>query len=492
MNESAKEKEKAPIYEMLIAHALKRTTPFHVPGHKQRSQQFDNGLNQEQAALDTLMSIDITELSGTDDLHDPSGAIARAQELAADCYGADETRFLVGGSTSGNLAMILGVCEPGELVLAQRNVHKSIIHGLALSGARCVFLEPSVDTRSGIAIAPTAATVSAAIAQYPEAKAIILCSPNYYGMTADVRTIVELAHAADMPVLVDEAHGAHFGHHPELPQSALQMGADIVVQSTHKMLSSLTMTAMLHMQGQLAPKPAIRQALRMVQSSSPSYPLMASLDLARRQLHTQGAAVFEPALDVARSIRRATAGLPFELLHADDPLKLSLKDASGQLSGVALHDMLERRGCLAEMADASYVVLALGPGTRQQDGEALIAALTNIAKEMEPKPEEACAANANIERVEEWSRQAQIPEPVTIKRRIAATTPVPLRAAAGHVCGEWIIPYPPGIPLLYPGELIGERVVAKLERLRDAGARFQGATDVSLNEIQVLSEGDRL
>ncbi|MFD2332413.1 aminotransferase class I/II-fold pyridoxal phosphate-dependent enzyme [Cohnella sp. GCM10020058] len=479
--------EQAPIFDMLVGHAQKQLVPFHVPGHKQRAIINDD---EEAADFGILMNIDVTELSDTDDLHDPSGAIAQAHNLAAACFGAEETCFLVGGSTAGNLAMILGVCDPGDLVLVQRNVHKSIIHGLALAGARCVFLTPVLDDQSGIAIAPSVKTVEEAVEIYGEAKALILCSPNYYGMTADLKPLVEAAHAKRMPVLVDEAHGAHFGLHPAFPTSALQAGADVVVQSTHKMLGSLTMSAMLHMQDEFAPRPAIRQALRMVQSSSPSYPLMASLDLARREVQVQGHALFDTALAVSRTVREALAELPFEALNTDDPLKLSIKEKRGRLSGFELQAELEKRGCVAEMADASYTVLALGPGTREEDGEALLHALNQIAIALNAEASDISATADETETSRNQGTTTPISEPVTIKRRIVSTSSVALEAAAGHVCGEWIIPYPPGIPLLYPGEPISEAIVGELRRLAAAGARFQGASDESLATIRVLTEGD--
>ncbi|WP_420871897.1 aminotransferase class I/II-fold pyridoxal phosphate-dependent enzyme [Cohnella rhizosphaerae] len=487
--------EQAPLFEMLVSHAQKGLTPFHVPGHKQRTV----GDQHEGARADfgMLMDIDVTELSDTDDLHDPSGAIALAQDLAAACFGAEETRFLVGGSTAGNLAMILGICDAGDLVLVQRNVHKSIINGLALAGAQCVFLTPESDDQSGIAIAPSLETVKRAIEKYREAKALILSSPNYYGMTADLMPLVEAAHGRRMPVLVDEAHGAHFGLHPAFPGSALQAGADVVVQSTHKMLSSLTMSAMLHMQGDLVYRPAIRQALGMILSSSPSYPLMASLDLTRRAIQMQGPALFEPALAAAQAIREALAGLPFEALDANDPLKLSIRDQMERLSGFELQTRLEAHGCVAEMADAKYAVLALGPGTREEDAAVLLQALNKIAGELD-----ADAERMESSRTEEVAMKSspgnssmsiaygQLPEPVTIRRRIPYTSSVSLEAASGRVCGEWIIPYPPGIPLLYPGESISKAVVEELTRLAAAGARFQGAADESLSTIRVLTEGD--
>nr|WP_082970933.1 aminotransferase class I/II-fold pyridoxal phosphate-dependent enzyme [Mycobacterium sp. E3298] len=487
------ERKRAPLFEMLVHHADQDAVSFHVPGHKQRM-----AIHEDESArtlFAPLLPIDVTELSDTDDLHDPSGPIAQAQALAAQCFGAEETSLLVGGSTAGNLATILGVCEPGELLLVQRNVHKSIIHGLALAGARCVFLSPDTDEQSGIAVAPGVQTLLLAVEKYPEAKALILCSPNYYGMTADLKRLVDIAHDKGIPVLVDEAHGAHFGQHPDLPASALQAGADVVVQSTHKMLGAMTMGAMLHMQGELAPRDAIRQALRMVQSSSPSYPLLASIDLARRALDTSGPSLFDEALSVAREIGAALEHLPFEALAADDPLKLSLRDPSGRLTGFALQAKLEERGCLAEMADSVHTVLALGPGTRSEDGERLIAALTDIAKEVKESDSDgktSSSPRAEVQNPEGLRHNGvmPIPEPIFIRRRISFTTAVPLQAAVGGICGEWIIPYPPGIPLLYPGERITPSTINELQRLAHAGARFQGASDESLSTIRVLTEGD--
>ncbi|CAI6084853.1 aminotransferase class I/II-fold pyridoxal phosphate-dependent enzyme [Cohnella sp. JJ-181] len=492
--------QSAPLYEMLMKHASKESVSFHVPGHKQRTMYMGN--EESSLGAGCWLNIDVTELSDTDDLHDPTGAIAEAQELAAQCFGAEETRFLVGGSTAGNLAMILGICEPGEILLVQRNVHKSIIHGLALAGARCVFLAPEADERSGIPVAPSVETVTHALERYPTARALILCSPNYYGMTADLPRLVDAAHARKVPVLVDEAHGAHFGLHPDIPGSALQAGADVVVQSTHKMLASLTMSAMLHIQGELAPRPEIRQALRMVQSSSPSYPLLASLDLARREVQTQGPALFEQALSAAHLIREALTDLPLAALNVQDPLKLSIREATGRMTGFELQAKLEERGCLAEMADINYTVLALGSGTRIADAAVCIDALSDIARELKEAIDikAADASSPNRDQTNATLREpsakrspvgsTRLSDPVVIRRRTSSTTAIPLREAAGHICGEWIIPYPPGIPLLYPGEPVSAVVVEELRRLAAAGARFQGATDETLSTIQVLTRGD--
>ncbi|MCC3377021.1 aminotransferase class I/II-fold pyridoxal phosphate-dependent enzyme [Cohnella sp. REN36] len=477
----------APLYEALIRHADRQPHAYHVPGHKQRAPWDEPGADR---TYQELLRIDVTELSDTDDLHHPIGPIAEAERLAASAFGADETCFLVGGSTAGNLAMILGTCDADDLLLVQRNVHKSVIHALALAGARAVFLPPKIDPASGLAIAPSPDTVRQALDRYPEARAVFLTSPNYYGMPADVKGVSEVAHERGVPLLVDEAHGAHFGQHPDVPPSALQGGADAVVQSTHKMLTALTMGAMLHLQGELASRGAIRQALRMVQSSSPSYPIMASLDLARRQLQVKGKHMFEPALKATRVVRQALVELPFDALEVADPLKLSLYDRTGRLSGFELQEALEREGCLAEMADPRHAVLAFGPGSRPADGEALVAALRRIA-EAGSADGEAAGLNggASGATVELASRGfGEIPEPVRIRRHTGETQAIPLDQAVGRVAGEWVIPYPPGIPMLFPGEPVTSDAIAAIARWRDRGARFQGAADAAFRTIQVLTD----
>lgn len=312
---------RAPVYEMLEQYRHKGNISYHVPGHK-NGEAYRSAVSAESAGyLTEVMRYDVTEITGTDDLHHPEGVIREAQELAADCYGAEESYMLVGGSTAGNLALILTVCSaPGSLLILQRNVHKSVIHGLMLAGALAVFLEPQIDPGSGLAVAPSAETVQAALAAYPEAAGVLVTMPNYYGMGSDLAPLAQACHACCVPLLVDEAHGAHYGQHPALPAGALAQGADGVVQSTHKMLTALTMGAMLHVQGPWLDRALLRQRLAMVQSSSPSYPVMASLDLARRLLHSQGVGAFTAGLAAVDVLRRGLAALPrFGLLQPGSP-----------------------------------------------------------------------------------------------------------------------------------------------------------------------------
>ncbi|THF74460.1 aminotransferase class I/II-fold pyridoxal phosphate-dependent enzyme [Cohnella fermenti] len=476
----------APLYEALLLHAQRNASSFHVPGHKQRGIGY---VSDKASIYRELLAIDVTELSDTDDLHHPEGVIAEAERLVAECFGAETSCLLVGGSTAGNLAMILGSCAPGELLLVQRNVHKSVIHGLILAGARAVFLTPEIDPETGLALAPSAGTVAEALGRYPEAKGILLSNPNYYGHASDLRGAIEHAHRCGIPVLVDEAHGPHFGQHPALPASALSLGADAVVQSAHKMLSAMTMGAYLHLQGERIDRQAIRQALRMVQSSSPSYPIMASLDLARWQVDSEGSGLFREALRAAERIRGGLEGSPIRTLPLAsplwraDPLKVVLTDATGTLSGLALRDELEALGCLAEMADDRYVVLALGTGTKAEDGDRLANAAAAIIHKFGLAGRSYSVKNS-LSPIE--PADSLISSPVAFSRGTLPTELVALEEAEGRLCGEWVIPYPPGIPELYPGEAVTLGAIRRLQQWRLQGARIQGAEDPRLERIRVI------
>jgi len=486
------DQRQAPLFDALRRHAAARNAPFHIPGHKQRASA-NFGDAEARRIFGGVMEIDLTELADTDNLHRPEGVIAEAERLAAACFGAEETRFLVGGSTAGNLAMVLAVCEPGGLVLVQRNVHQSIFHGLMLAEARAVLLPPVTDGATGLAAVPDPDAVAEAVRKFPEARALILGNPNYYGLSANLASLVGLAHRAGMPVLVDEAHGPHFGFHPAFPLSALEAGADVVVQSAHKMLSAMTMGAFLHMQGNRVSRAEVRRYLRMVQSSSPSYPVMASLDLARRELAVRKGDLFRGALEAVSRVEEALRGLPFGapdlsgfrragLQVRQDPLKLVLFDRRGRLDGFRLAEALAARGCIPEMADARYAVLASGPGSTEEDGRRLIAALEGIAEDTDGEPADAsavCASAAGFPGQE-------LAEPIRFSRRLPPCDAVPLEEAAGCIAGEWIIPYPPGVPLLVPGERITERHVSELIRWREGGAGIQGAADPGLRTLLAI------
>lgn len=485
---------RAPLYEALAAHAEQQPRPFHVPGHKGRAGYAVSDANER---FGPLLGLDLTELEGTDDLHYPSGPLDEAQKLAAACFGVEETRFLVGGSTSGNLAIVLALCEPGDLLLVQRNVHRSVIHALQLAGARAVFLSPACDPISGLALVPPLSLLQVALQRYPQAKGVVLSNPNYYGMGVSLVPYIEAAHQAGVPVAVDEAHGPHFGFHSRFPDSALRAEADVVVQSAHKMLSAMTMGAMLHMQGTRLPREAIRQSLRMVQSSSPSFPILASLDLARQQLDVAGSYLFEPALQAVDTL---LAGLPATVFRAQgaapyrnasivyDPLKVALFDGTRRMNGFELKNELERRGCWVEMADARYAVIAFGVGSRREDSEALLAALHELST---VRPETASTpATVSLE-PEASLPDAEIPEPILFRRYFGNSEAVPLEDSIGQVSAEWIVPYPPGVPLLFPGETVSPAIIEELRRWAAQGAQIQGPSDATVRTLQVQMKAEK-
>lgn len=491
-------KHKAPLYEQLVKTHFRRQANFHVPGHK-------GGQGLDPAGMPffhSIMGIDYTEISDLDDLHHPEGVIREAQLLAADCFGAEETCFLVGGSTVGNLALITTVCQRGDLLIVQRNVHKSVINGLMLAGARAVFLSPRYESRSGLAGCVDPKDIEEALNCYPEAKGVLLTNPNYYGMGLNLTEIAAMVHRRGIPLLVDEAHGAHFGLHPDLPASAMQCGADGVVQSTHKMLGAMTMGAMLHMQGPLIDRDKLRQRLSMLQSSSPSYPIMASLDLSRRLLHQHGKNLMEKALNrlgafrerlhLAASFQEVRIGSEAEACDYMDPFRLTIYDKTGILTGFELQRALEEYGCTPEMADPRHVLLLASYATAEEELERLLAALLSIEADYGMNASVGAAADAPC-LFESYSTNIGLPvqfdmNAVSSSERTAPKALVPMEEAAGYVAAEMIVPYPPGIPLLYAGEEITPQAVKQLVRLAETGARFQGKSNESSQMIQVYTK----
>ena len=292
--------QETPLFTKLQQFASGNPLSFHVPGHKNGQVFPEHGAT----CYSPLLKLDMTELPELDDLHAPKGVIAQAQQLAKQFFQSEETFFLVGGSTSGNLAMILATCKADDYVIVQRNCHKSIMNGLELAGAKPVFLAPEFDERTNRYTCPSYETMEKAIRKYPEAKAVIVTYPDYFGQTFPLKKMIELADRHEIPVLVDEAHGVHFSLGKPFPPSALTLGADIVVQSAHKMAPAMTMSAYLHVNSKFVSKEKVAHYLQMIQSSSPSYPLMASLDLARYYLANFSERDMDALLKSVKRVRR--------------------------------------------------------------------------------------------------------------------------------------------------------------------------------------------
>ena len=457
---------RAPLYERLIAMANRDDCSFHVPGHK-NGRAYSHMPNFAQ-----LLHLDLTELPGLDDLHQPDGVIEESQRLAAKLFSAEETFFLVNGSTVGNLALILTACSPGDLILVQRNIHKSIIHGLMLAGARAVFLMPEQNLHSGTTLTVSTETIVRAMRDYPDARAVYLTNPTYYGASVDLTEVAHLVHEADMLLLVDEAHGAHFGFHPAWPRSAMQCGADGAVQSTHKMLAAMTMSGMLHVQGGRLDRGRLRRVLTMLQSSSPSYVLMASLDLARARLERKGSSAFGQLLCEIDWFRQQMqmSQEHVVLFSMEDPCKLLLQVPG--LSGYLLQQQLSEQGCNVELADERQVLLVLSLETTRDDLERLLQALQIIGKTGFGEQSTTKMADNGII----YLAQSQ---PLSFSLDGPAATDseeVLLCEATGKVSINTVTPYPPGIPFVLPGERYAPFHVDTLRAMFEAGARVHGMT----------------
>ncbi|EFM10957.1 Orn/Lys/Arg decarboxylase major region [Paenibacillus curdlanolyticus YK9] len=498
----------APLYEKLNEHALTRPVSLHVPGHR-NGESWRRGLqnNTERYGIDryeSLLPLDITELSHTDDLHAPEGVIAEAQQLASQLYRSDHTFFLIGGSTAGNHGMILAVCDPGDLILVQRNVHKSILNGLRLAGASAVFLQPSREEAEGTWTVPDLHVVKEALERHPEAKAVLLSTPNYYGRAVSMRGYADLVHEYQIPLLVDEAHGAHYGFHPAFPRSALADGADAVVHSTHKTLTAMTMGAMLHIKGARIDLGRLRDVLASIQSSSPSYPIMASIDIARAMVQAEGADLFDSGIQAARKLRNHLNSENSRLIASSikeedstpliDPLRILLKDRAGRYSGYELQKRFEQHGCWAEMADETRVLLLFGGYMSDEELSRIIAACDAVAESLlDPREGDGiCTAKDEVAHsMEEAGAVDAVSEPVAFSfKRVDAQriTNIAIEHAAGYRSAETVIPYPPGIPLIYAGEMITATVAKELKRIGEHGAKCQGAADPSLQTICVVQD----
>lgn len=485
---------RAPLFEAMVAHHATKSISLHVPGHKSGQGLLEEGTN----FLQSIMSIDYTEITGLDDLHHPEGAIREAEQLAAACFGAEETYFLVGGSTVGNLAMIGAVCQRGDLILVQRNVHKSVIHGIMLAGAQAVFLAPEVDGETGVATGLQIDVVKQAIEQYPTAKALFITNPNYYGIGTDLKPFAKLMHETGKLLLVDEAHGAHFGFHEEVPASALSQGADAVVQSTHKMLTAMTMGAMLHVQGPRINRKALQQLLAMLQSSSPSYPIMASLDLARKRMHTEGHAWLEQGLYIMKEFREELQALGCLGVYprvnqqsvgdTTDPFKIAVYDPTHSLSGTEIKTRLEAEGCFVEMTDGYLVLLVFTPANSREDMRRVVQVISNICLDITRRKQELQAPISNIIKLPTYE---PISSPIRFDHQVLfqeTTQMVKIKEAIGKRSGEMVIPYPPGIPYLYRGEVITASVAEALVFLAKQGIRFQGTSFGQTNKLTIYTE----
>ena len=481
---------RTPLFDALVALAEARKVSFHTPGHKSGkgiSTRFRKFVGSK------IFTIDLTTLDEVDCLQKPVGVIREAQELAAEAHGADRSFFLVNGTTVGNHAMILSTVLPGEEVLVARNAHKSILAGIILSGATPRFFLPSFDPALGIAINVSAAAVEEAIGAHPKARVVALTSPNYYGIAADVSTIVPAAQRRGKVVIMDEAHGPHLHFHPALPPSAVDVGADLTVQSTHKIVGGMTQASMLHVKGTAVDAGRVAGILQILQSTSPSYILMASLDLARMQMATEGRKLLGKAIELAEEARSRINRIP-GLRCLDnrqvkewgdlslDVTKLTISVKELGLTGYAASALLNSEFDIqVEMADLFNLLVIVSIGDRRDDLDRLVRALEALARRAH--------GPAFLPEI--------LPTPPIHETRLACSPRdayfgkyvyVPLRQAAGRITCDIVTIYPPGIPILTPGEEISARAVEYLQFLAQHGARIDGVVEQPEPGIRVLAQ----
>jgi arginine decarboxylase len=466
-------------------------TLFCTPGHKQ-----GKAIPSAMARLigHQAYRVDLPDLPGFN-LFEPEGFIAEAQVLAARTFGAAQTWFLVNGSTVGVMAAILATCGPGDKIILPRNVHRSAISGLILSGAHPIFIAPEYDPDWDLVHCITPAAVAEALALHPEAKALLLVSPTYHGACGDVGAIAHLAHQYGIPLIVDEAHGAHFGFHPDLPPAALTLGADLVVQSTHKTLSALTQASMLHHQGSLVDARRVSGTLQMLQSSSPSNLLLASLEGTCQQMAEAGQALMVETLTIAYTARKHLQTMtelsilpppqpPTAGFCALDPTRLTVDVSALGLDGFTADEICtEQFGVIAELPTLRHLTFILSLGNCPVDLDRLFCALEGLSQH-------SSRAKSAIPFGTDLTAAAIAPvECPALSPRNAFFAPqisIPMTQAVGQISAETLCPYPPGIPVTLPGERITSAQIALLRHIQSSGGLIVGCADPTLEWIQVI------
>jgi arginine decarboxylase len=482
--------EQMPLLAAMQGYLAEQVLPFHTPGHKA-----GKGAHEilRQLLGSRSLSLDLTVVPGLNDLFDKRGPIYESQKLAATLYGADESYFLVNGTTCGIYAMILATVGPGEKIIVPRNIHRSVMGALILSGAIPVFVRPEVDSVLQIAMNVTTEAVEAAIRQHPEAKAVLVINPTYYGVTSDIAGITMLAHQHGMLVLVDEAHGPHFHFSQHLPVQGINAGADLVVQSTHKILGSLSQSSLLLCRKERINVPRLETMLQLVQSSSPNYILLASLEAAFAHMRESGELLVERSVSLARLARRRINEIPglccfgAEKIGGPgvfdyDPTKLVVTVAGLGIRGNDAELWLRHIGKVqAELSDANNLLFLVTLADDEASMEQLLRALTLLAAEHAAAIGE--TAEPFLPLPYSTPSMCMSPREAVFSRQER----VEFARSAGRICAETITSYPPGIPILIPGEQITQVVIGYCMALQKQGFTIIGPEDQSLNTVEVVA-----
>ncbi len=476
---------KAPVLEAMKEHLLNRVVPFDVPGHK--------GGRGNTELTDFLgkscLKADVNSMKPLDNLCHPVSVIREAQELAAEAFGAEHAFFIVNGTTGSVQTMIMTACKSGEKIIMPRNVHRSAINALVVNGAVPVYVNPGTNKELGIPLGMSVENVKQAIEANPDAKAVLINNPTYYGVCSDLKAIVELAHEHNMLALVDEAHGTHFYFGEDMPISAMAAGADMAAVSMHKTGGSLTQSSILlcgpHINGDY-----VRQVINLTQTTSGSYLLISSLDIARKNLALNGREIFRKTVQFAEYARNEINKLGGyyafgkELCDNDafydfDKTKLSVHTRDIGLAGIEVYDILrDDYGIQIEFGDIGNILAIISAGDRALEIERLISSLSEI-KRLYSRDKSGMFDHEYIN-----------PEVITAPQKAfySKKRSVPINESSGMVCGEFVMCYPPGIPILAPGEKITDEIINYINYAKEKGCFMTGTQDMNIENINIVEE----
>ena len=477
--------EKMPIYEALQRYKEMRIVPFDVPGHKQGKG------NKELTEFlgEKCMSIDVNSMKPLDNLCHPVSVIKEAEALAADAFGAKHAFFMIGGTTSAVQAMVMTACKRGEKIIMPRNVHRSAINAMVVCGAVPIYVNPGVNKELGIPLGMSYEDVKAAILANPDAKAVLINNPTYYGICSPLKKITELAHEHGMLVLVDEAHGTHFYFHEDLPASAMSVGADMAAVSMHKTGGSLTQSSFLLINNEVS-EGYVRQIINLTQTTSGSYLLMSSLDVSRKNLALHGKKIFDHVMSLAQyareEINKIGGYYAFgkELIDGNtvydfDVTKLSIHTRAIGLAGIEVYDLLrDDYDIQIEFGDIGNVLAIISVGDKNLAIERLISALAEI-KRLHTKDQTGMLDHEYINPLVEMTPQDAF---------YAPKKSVPMADSMGAICSEFVMCYPPGIPILAPGEKITKEILDYIAYAKAKGCFLTGTEDIHIEHINIVCQ----
>ena len=477
------DQNRAPIHEALEQFRQKRVVPFDVPGHKRGrgNPELTEFLGQQ------CVSVDVNSMKPLDNLCHPISVIREAEQLAAQAFGAAHAFLMVGGTTSAVQSMVLTVCKRGDEIILPRNVHRSVINALVLCGAIPVYVNPEVDHRLGISLGMKGEQVERAIKEHPKAVAVLVNNPTYYGICSDLREIVRLAHEHNMLCLADEAHGTHFYFGKDLPVSAMAAGADMASVSMHKSGGSLTQSSFL-LAGPNINEGYVRQIINLTQTTSGSYLLMSSLDISRRNLALRGEQIFEQVRRISEYARNEINSIGGyyafgqELINGDsiydfDPIKLSIHTLDIGLAGIEVYDLLrDDYDIQIEFGDIGNILAYLSIGDRIQEIERLVSALADIRRRYQQDSTGMLSQEYIPPRVIASPQEAFYADKISL----------PIMETKGRVCSEFVMCYPPGIPILAPGEEITEDILNYIQYAKEKGCSMTGPEDAEIEYLNVL------